>query len=61
MLLQNRAAFCDALITDMCRCAGYKPPDVIGLAAAKLTYSRSHRRAGIGNCFLKSQPTAFHR
>jgi hypothetical protein len=24
-------------------------------------YSRSHRRAGIGNCFLKSQPTAFYR
>jgi hypothetical protein len=52
MLLQNRAAFCDALITDMCRCARYKPSDVIGLAAAKLTYSGSHCRAGMGACFL---------
>jgi xanthine dehydrogenase iron-sulfur cluster and FAD-binding subunit A len=34
-LLQNRDAFCDALITDMCRCARYKPSDVIGLTAAK--------------------------
>jgi hypothetical protein len=37
LLLQNRDAFCDALITDMCRCARYKPSDVIGLAAAKRT------------------------
>jgi hypothetical protein len=35
MLLRNRDAFCDAPITDMCRCARDKPSDVIGLAAAK--------------------------
>jgi hypothetical protein len=51
MLLQNRDAFCDALITDMCRCARYKPSDVIGLAAAKLTYFALSSRAGMGACF----------
>jgi hypothetical protein len=35
MLLQNRDAFCYALVTDMCGRARYKPSDVIGLAAAK--------------------------
>jgi hypothetical protein len=49
MLLQNRDALCDALITHMCRCARYKPSDVIGLAAAKT------------NVFVQSQPRRHRR
>jgi hypothetical protein len=52
MLLQNRDAFCDALITDMCGCARYKPSDLIGLAAAKRTAGPRRRLSWIsGTCF----------